>query len=473
MKVLICIYITCSIFILSGQKTAAQDLYSVSPVSFNTRDYDEYACVPYKDGLVFCSNRPQNLFIQRLDSLGLPLSDYYFVKRNEKQKWGNPKLFSHELNSRFNEAPLSFNDDYKIVYFGRTESYSSDVYSAIYNGITWEQITPFAYNELKSKTAQPFLSSDGQKLFFSSNRRGGFGGFDLYECSRVKTGQWSKPKNLGPEINSTANEEYPFLHKNGKLYFASNRKDGIGGFDIYYTQKINGKWIKPVLLPVPLNSKNNDVAYTSDSLDRNGYVSSDRNNRRNLMDIFEFTMNFPVFDTASCKPQKINKYTYTLEESSSFDADTTSFKYEWDFGDGKKYLGRSLKIDHKFPGVGDYLIQLNVIDTLTGKTELNQASHMLQVRDYEQPFITCPDTAKVGEEIIFDGSRSYLPDKTILNYYWDFNDGSIAVNKEVKHTFTQAGVYKIILGVTCTNSDKTKDTISRFKKIIIIAAPPQ
>lgn len=465
--------IICLLLICSGRELFAQDLYTVSPVSFNTRDYDEYAVVPYKDGLVFCSNRPQNLFIQRLDSLGLPLSDYYFVKRNEKQKWISPKLFSNELNSRFNEASLTFSKDFRVVYFGRTESYSSDIYSAIFNGVIWEQITPFQYNELKSKTAQPFLSDDGQKLFFSSNRRGGYGGFDLYVCTLIKPNQWSKPKNLGPEVNTTANEEYPFLHVNGKLYFASNRKDGMGGFDIYYTKELNGKWIKPIRLPPPINSKNNDIAFISDSLDRQGYISSDRNNRKNLMDIFEFTMNFPVFDRQNCKPQKINKYIYNFEESSSFNPDTTSFKYEWDFGDGHKLLGQSLKVEHQFPGIGDYVVQLNVVDTLTGKLELNQASIMVQVRDYEQPYITCPDTAKAGYEIALDGSKSYLPNKQILNYYWDFNDGTIDLNREVKHTFTEPGIYKIILGITYTDSGNKKETISRFKKIVIIGNPSQ
>jgi len=454
--------------LLPGQRITAQDIYSVSPVSFNTRDYDEFAAMPYNGGLVFCSNRPQNMFIIRTDTTGLPLTDLYFVKKNDRQRWETPKLFSNELNSRFYEGPMTFSKDGLEIYFTRGETETMGIYSAKFNGATWEQINPFQYNELKTKATQPFLTEDGKMLFFSSNRRGGYGGFDLYVCIR-SNGEWSKPRNLGPEINTVADEKYPFLHKNGRLYFASNRKDGFGGFDIYYTQQIKGKWIKPILLPAPINSRNNDFAYTSDSIDRHGYFSSDRTNRRNLMDIFEFTMNFPVFDIGQCRPQKINDYIYIFQETNQINADSTTFLYEWDFGDGHKIRGRDLKVEHRFAHAGDYLIQLNVIDTLTGEVKLNQASSIFPVRDNEQPYITCPDSAKTGKEIFFNGTKTYLPNKQIINYYWDFNDGAIDVGKEVKHTFTVPGIYRIILGVTYTGPDNKTITESRYKQIVITA----
>jgi hypothetical protein len=461
------------LFIGIGQKVVSQDLYSVSVVSFNTRDYDEFAAVLYKNGLVFCSNRPQSLFIIRTDTIGQPLSDLYFVKKNEKQRWETPKLFSNELNSRFYEGPTTFSKDGNVIYFTKGDAESEGIYTATFNGSIWEQINPFQYNEIKTKAAQPFLSDDGQKLFFASNRRGGYGGFDLYMCTLTNGNQWSRPKNLGPEINSSADEKYPFLHANGKLYFSSNRKSGLGGFDIYYSQEINGHWIKPVLLPSPLNSARNDYAYVSDSVDRHGYISSDRNNRNGLLDIFEFTMNFPIIDRNTCKPQKINKYIYDFEETSAINTDTTTFLYEWDFGDGVKLRGKDLKVEHKFQKPGDYLVQLNVIDTLTGQVMLNQASNIFPVRDYEQPYITCPDSAYAKQEISFDGLKSYLPDKQIVNYYWDFDDGTVAVGNEVKHSFDEPGTYTVILAITYTDSGNNKITVSRYKKIRIAKAHSQ
>lgn len=473
MKFLLHIFLTIMFLGLSNHRIMAQDLYSVSLVSFDTRDYDEFAAMPFQNGLVFCSNRPQSLFIIRTDTTGLPLTDLYFVKKNDKQRWETPRLFSNDLNSRFYEGPMTFSKDGKTIYFTKGESETMGIYAATFNGIAWDQITPFPYNELKSIAAQPFLSDDGQKLFFASNRRGGYGGFDLYMCTREASNQWSKPKNLGPAINSAADEKYPFLHANGKLYFASNRKTALGGFDVYYSMEINEKWTKPVQLPAPLNSKYNEFAYTSDSLDRHGYISSDRNNRNKLMDIFEFTMNFPIIDVATCKPQKINKYVYGFEETSSINTDTTTFLYEWDFGDGVKIRGKELKVKHEFPKTGDYLVQLNVIDTLTGQIQLNQASNMFPVRDYEQPYITSADSAFANQEISFDANRTYLPEKQIIGYYWDFADGQLFIGKEAKHVFEEPGIYKVILAVTYTDANNTKATEYRYKKILIMKPKSQ
>lgn len=447
--------------------SVAQDLYSLSPVSFSTRDYDELATVPYKDGLVFCSNRPHNVFIIWTNAEGLPLLDLYFVRKKGNQKWSSPVLLSKELNSKYNEGPMTFSKDGKTIYFTKGEVETENIFTSTFNGAVWEAVTPFPYNEQRGMTAQPFLSDDGKKFFFASDRRGGYGGFDLYVCTLNKNNQWSRPKNLGIEINSANDEKYPFLHANGRLYFASNRKGGYGGFDIYYTKQINGKWIKPVLLPPPINTPNEEFAFTSDSIDRHGYLSSDRNSRDKLLDIFEFTMNYPLLDTLNCKPQKINKYRYEFTEQSAFATDTTTFLYEWDFGDGQKIRGKELQVEHSFKNPGDYLVQLNVIDTLTGQVYLNQAANIFPVRDIEQPYISCPDTAQINKEIIFDASKTYLPDRYIIGYYWDFNDGHISVGKEVKHIFTEPGVYKIILGVTYLDQYKRNQTEIRFKPIVI------
>ena len=134
---------------------------------------------------------------------------------------------------------------------------------------------------------------------------------------------------------------------------------------------------------------------------------------------------------------------------------------------------KELKVEHKFSKIGDYLVQLNVIDTLTGQLMLNQASNMFQVRDREQPFITCADTVMANHEIALNGNKTYLPDKQIVGYYWDFNDGTIATGKEVKHIFDEPGTYKIFLGVAYTDPDNKKVTESRFKNIVVLKPQTQ
>jgi len=285
--------------------------------------------------------------------------------------------------------------------------------------------------------------------------------------------QWSRPKNLGPEINTENDELYPFYNSSsGKLYFASKRADGYGGLDIYYSKELNNKWMPPVRLDPPINSKNNDFAFWSDSTDLHGYISSDRNSRAGLTDIFEFSMNFPILNEFTCKPQKKNSYTYTFNEARTINTDSAPYRYEWDFGDGSK--SRDLKVKHTFPKPGDYLVQLNVIDTLANKIFMNQAGDIWLVRNNEQAFITSKDTAELNEEVVFDASQeTYLPQIKDLNYYWDFDDGLIAIGKLAKHKFQESGTYQIMLGVVGLNAKKQPVTYCSSKQIIVKSSSPQ
>ena len=445
----------------SGQK----DLFTISPVSFNMRDYDEFSAVQYNDGLVFCSNRTQNIFIARVDSLNMPLLNLYSVKKKETGKWAAPEPFLKEISSRKHEGPFTFSKDYKTLYFTRNEGEVNGIYISKYDGSKWEMPTPFTYNESQSDVGHPCISDDGKRLFFVSNKRGGFGGFDIYVCTWNKN-RWSQPKNLGPEVNTAFDELYPFSQANGRLYFSSNRPKGLGGLDIYFSKEKNEKWTTPKPLSTPLNTKSNDFAYWSDSTDLHGFVSSDRSSHSKLCDIYEFTINFPYMN--NCKPQEKNDYTYVLEEPGSIGKDSTSLGYEWDFGDGSKIRGKSLKVEHTFPKIGDYNVQLNVIDTITGKVSNNVTSYSFPVADIEQPYITAPETAKPGEEIIIDANKTFLPDKTITNYYWDFGDDNIATGITVKHTYTESGKYRIKLSVSYTKDKGTQSLNDcRYFEILI------
>lgn len=115
---------------------------------------------------------------------------------------------------------------------------------------------PFPYNEMGASINSVFLRDDGRSLYFSSDRSGGFGGFDLY-VSHFEKDSWTLPVNLGPEINTPYNEITPFLHKN-KLYFASDNLEGLGGFDIYHVLYEDGKWGKVTMMDREINSPADD-----------------------------------------------------------------------------------------------------------------------------------------------------------------------------------------------------------------------
>ncbi|MFL2574452.1 MAG: OmpA family protein [Flavobacteriales bacterium] len=110
--------------------------------------------------------------------------------------------------------------------------------------------------------SQPSLSPDGNSIIFASDREGGYGGVDLYLINKEANGLWSKPINLGPEINSVNNEKSPFLHTDGKtLFFASDNFPSLGGYDIFYSRKDSlNKWNKPINIGFPINSKFNEIS---------------------------------------------------------------------------------------------------------------------------------------------------------------------------------------------------------------------
>ncbi len=110
--------------------------------------------------------------------------------------------------------------------------------------------------------SQPSVSADGQWLYFASNRKGGVGGTDIWRCHRLKNGDWSRPENLGSRVNTTGNEKFPFLHADGHtLYFVSDGWQGFGGYDVYFIDLAEGGEARPTNLGLPINSESDELSF--------------------------------------------------------------------------------------------------------------------------------------------------------------------------------------------------------------------
>jgi outer membrane protein OmpA-like peptidoglycan-associated protein len=169
---------------------------------------------------------------------------------------------------------------------------SCDIYFSAFNEGQWS--LPFNLGSpvnTPSWESTPSISADGSILFFSSSRPGGFGGKDLWYSVINNKGTWSDPVNLGELINTEGDEMSPFIHFDGRsLYFASDGRPGMGGFDIYLTRmKKDSSWTEPQNLGYPVNTSSDDMGLVIEARGQKAFFSSKRDNA-NGKDIFCFNL---------------------------------------------------------------------------------------------------------------------------------------------------------------------------------------
>ncbi|HZH68788.1 MAG TPA: OmpA family protein, partial [Chitinophagales bacterium] len=144
--------------------------------------------------------------------------------------------------------------------------------------------------------SQPYITGNGMSVIFSSNRPGGFGGKDLYISHLSKENKWLEPQNLGSTINTSGDEETPFLHADGKtLFFSSNGHPSIGGKDLYMSRlSDSGVWSEPVNLGYPINTEENESSIYISIDGKTAFMASDRVEGKGGLDIYEFELHEAV-----------------------------------------------------------------------------------------------------------------------------------------------------------------------------------
>jgi len=291
-------------------------------------------------------------------------------------------------------------------------------------------------------------------LYFASDKPDGFGGFDLYYC-QWKIDYWDNPVNLGPLVNTTGNEAYPFVNSEGAVFFSSDGHAGLGGKDIYYTKQSGSAWLTPVPLDPPINSKYDDFALIADSVQDEGYFSSKRGSS---IDIYHYKTN--IHQVFYSSEQRTNEYCFRFSESErvlideKYSIDEKYVRYVWLFGEGIQEQG--LKVEHCFPGPGRYPVRLDIIDKNSGRKYFTKLSYDLELKDIEQPIINGPKVAVAGDSVSFDGLNSFFPGSEILRYTWYFGDGSRTTGEKVRHAFRESGQYDIQLGLIVRNGQSGK-----------------
>jgi outer membrane protein OmpA-like peptidoglycan-associated protein len=451
------------LIIIQNSAIGQQDTYTIRKAFFSTDKFDEFSPVYYSHGIIFCTNRPLAKFFNYIDSEDKNFITISFADSLGPGSLQTVKLFSKDLNSKLNNGPITFNGQFDTAYFSRNilidrkmSELSSGrnklgIFSAVYLDNKWTKIRELRLNSEWYNNTMPCLSPDGKRLYFASDRPGGYGGSDLYYC-QWQNDYWSEPINMGSVINTKGNEGYPFINAAGEFFFSSDGHPGFGGKDIFFSRLSDTIWTKPICLDAPINSEFDDFGICTDTLMNQGYFSS---NREKSLDIYHFTTNYPqVFYNSE---QKKNNYCFIFNDTGSIDIDTINLWYVWSFGDGSTAVGR--RGSHCFSGPGLYNVRLDIDEVSTGKVFFTQLLYELNVHDFEQAFISSPDYAVKGDEVMFDGRKSYLPGYKIVSYSWDFGDKSKADGIQVKHTFLKQGKYEVNLELVLKS-----DSTGQFRK---------
>jgi outer membrane protein OmpA-like peptidoglycan-associated protein len=249
------------------------------------------------DKLVYCStNKKGKSSVKKNVSNHKSKLKNYIARINADDQILDPKpLEVHKKSRKFEGGPAAFSRQgtlmaitrYNVEFKGKIKSIKHQIFFSEFNNGKWQKESAFQFNNANFSNGHPWLSEDGNTMYFASDMPGGIGGIDLYVVKRKADGTWSEPLNLGSKINTEGDEMFPFYdEKKSFLFFASDGHFGLGGFDIFIASLKSESNIKILNLGSPVNSRFDDYSFIVDKRIRKGYFSSNREDGLGDNDIF-------------------------------------------------------------------------------------------------------------------------------------------------------------------------------------------
>jgi len=214
-----------------------------------------------------------------------------YVSYNKSGTWSDPAVIPISSEYNVGTAGISPDGQKMMIFIGGTTDPGS-LYQITKDGEGWSKPSLLA-GSINSSALETTCSitPDGKTIYFASDRNGGRGGLDIWKTELKTDGKWSLPVNLGPEINTAANEDAPFIHPDQKtLFFTSDGHNTMGGNDIFKSIFANGKWTKPENMGYPVNTTANDNYFTLLADGKRAYFSSDRKGGQGAQDIYYIDM---------------------------------------------------------------------------------------------------------------------------------------------------------------------------------------
>ena len=394
--------------------------YIVEEMKFFNSKYSDYSPF-YSRGdyqqVLFTSSREETTGQAEHGGTGQGFSDIFESTMDRKGKWSTPVPLEEPVNTEAEEGTPAFNSDYSTLYFTRCnvskrKALGCEIFSAKRSNDKWAKVQSLELAADTITVAHPAVTKDELTLYFVSDMEGsiknpdGRNSKDIWKVVRDNpSADWGKPENLGPQINTSGDEVFPFVHADGTLYFSSDGHIGMGGLDIFKANmnKI-GEW-EVENMKYPVNSSSDDFGIVFEAERESGFLSSTRKGKNNddiysfLLPPLKFSINGVVKDEKTDEPiedaliKSISSSGITLESKTGKDG---SFKFMLQ------------------PGI-DYIFIASKEDYLKGK-ERETTKGLNQSTEFETEIYLSPIDKPIEiENIFFELDKAALRPESIVS----------------------------------------------------------
>jgi outer membrane protein OmpA-like peptidoglycan-associated protein len=287
-----------------AEPPAKNNLVSLANLTSINTDHQEFSAIPFKNGIIFTSTKKVEQSSVCKDCWTKDnFSNIFFAERQDINRYAVAQPVVGKINTRLHDGVVTLNKAGDVMYFSRSNDRKRIVgnfkelkicMATLKDGF-WADVIDLPFNNDSFSSCHPTLSSDGKKLYFASNRPGGFGGMDIWMTKLVGI-KWSEPENLGETINTSGNEVFPFISEKGFLFFSSDAHESIGGLDVCVSQpdfEGSNAWIVENM-GAPFNSNADDLGFSIAADFTNGMLSSSREGGKGSDDIYSWNATEPL-----------------------------------------------------------------------------------------------------------------------------------------------------------------------------------